>query len=76
MRSALFSELCFLEGVVEAFAFSDAKRIADPLVVGPKAHQAADDRLVGAVAFAGARKGAMKLDRGFLWSATHQGTSQ
>ena len=58
----LFVERRLLEPVVEPFALGDLERVANALVVGAKAHQSGDDRLVGAVAFAGAREGAVQLD--------------
>ena len=63
VRMRLLVERRLLERVVEPFALGDLERVANALVVGTEAHQPADDRLVGAVAFAGAREGAVQLDR-------------
>ena len=58
----LFVERRLLERVREPVALGDLERGANAVVVGAKAHQAGDDRLVGAVAFAGARERAVQLD--------------
>ena len=63
VRVRVVAERRLLEPVVEPFALGDLERVADPLVVGAEAHQPADDRLVGAVAFTGAGERAVQLDR-------------
>src|SRR5205814_2110799 len=72
MGDALLAQLRFLERVVEAFAFGDAERVTKAFIVGTKTHEAADDRLVGAVAFARARERSVQLDDGFLRRAADQ----
>src|SRR5690348_1094518 len=66
MDHAFVAELGLFEFVVESFVFGDLERRSQTLIIGPKAHQAADDCLVGAVSFAGARKRAVQLDAGAL----------
>ena len=58
----LFVERRLLERVREPFALGDLERGANAVVVRAKAHQTGDDRLVGAVALAGARERAVQLD--------------
>ena len=58
----LFVERRLLERVVESLALGDLERGANPVVVGAKAHQAGDDRLVGAVALARSRERTVQLD--------------
>jgi hypothetical protein len=62
----------FLEAVVEAFAFSDLERCAQPLIVWAKTKKTTHQRFIGAVAFAGPRKGAVKLEDCGLGSAADQ----
>jgi hypothetical protein len=49
--------------VVQPLALGDLERRAQALVVGAEAHEAADERLVGAVSLAGARERAVQLER-------------
>ena len=50
----------------------DVERVAKPLIVGAKAEQAAGERLVGAVSFAGARERAVQLDARAARRAAHE----
>jgi hypothetical protein len=61
-----------LEFVVEPFALGDLERFTDPFVVGAEAKQSAHERLVSAVAFPGARKGAVELKESALRSAADE----
>ena len=73
----LFVERRLLERVVEPFTLGDFQRGANAIVVGAKAHQTRDDRLVGAVPFAGARERAVQLDlRAFRRSADESAREQ
>ena len=76
MHLVVFAERRLLEGVVQSFALHDVERGAEAFVVGPEAHQPADDRLVGAVPFAGAREGAVEFDAGRLRRAAHQAAGE
>ena len=58
----LFVERRLLELVVEPVALGDLQRGANAVVVWAKAHQAGDDRFVGAMPFTGARERAVELD--------------
>src|SRR4051812_35086070 len=61
-----------LEAKVEPFALHDVERVAQTLIVGAKSEQAAGERLVGAVALARAREGAVQLDARALRCATNE----
>jgi len=65
-----------LELVVQAFALGDLEGIADPFVIRPESQQARDEGFVGAVAFTGARKGAVELEDSGLRGPAHQATGQ
>jgi hypothetical protein len=52
----------FLESVVKTFAFRDLERDTKTIVVGAKAHQSANDRLVRSVTLAGPCEGTVQLD--------------
>jgi len=69
MNLRLLAERRLLEAVVEPFLLHDLQRLAEPLIVRAKAEEPADDRLVGAMAFAGPREGAVQLDEGPLGGA-------
>ena len=61
-----------LERVGEPFALGDFERRANAVVVGAKAHQPGDDRLVGAVALTGASKRAVQFDLRALGRTAHE----
>src|SRR5688572_24851376 len=65
-------ERCLLEDVVEPLALRDLERIAEALVVRTEAHQAAGDRLVGAVPLTRAGERAVQLDACPLWGASDE----
>ena len=65
-----------LELVVETFALGDLERFTEPLVVGAEAEQSTDERLVGAMAFAGPRKGAVQLEKSGLGGPTEETSSE
>ena len=66
VRVRLVVERRLLERVGQSLALGDLERGANAVVVGAKAHETGDDRLVGAVAFTGARERAVQLDRGAI----------
>src|SRR5256885_13120178 len=55
-----------LEPEVETLALSDLQSGPESLVIRPKAHQAADDRLIGPMPFARPRERAVQLDARLL----------
>ena len=67
---------CFLESIIETFAFGDLKRFANSFVVGAKSKESRNKRFVGAVTLARSREGAMKLQHGTLWGPAHKSAAQ
>src|SRR5688500_1371701 len=76
MNLVLFSELGLLERVLQPFAFGDLERAPNALVVGAEAHQAGDDRFVGAVPFPRSGKRTVQLDAGTLRRSADETSGQ
>src|ERR1019366_2017374 len=72
VRMQLLAERRLLEAILEPFALGDLERGANAFVVRPKAHEAAGERLVGAVAFTGPGERSVQLESRFLRSAADE----
>src|ERR1019366_275526 len=76
VRMQLLAERRLLEAILEPFALGDLECGANAFVVGAKAHEAAGERLVGAVAFAGPGKRSVQLESRLLRSAADEAASE
>src|SRR5687768_11801840 len=76
MGLSFFTKLGLLERVGEPLPIRDIERVADPPVVRAKAHESSHDRLIGAVAFAGAGEGSMQLDQRPFRRPAHESPSE
>src|ERR1035437_2423344 len=76
VRMQLLAERRLLEAILEPFALGDLECGANAFVVGAKAHEAAGDRLVGAVSLAGPGKRTVQFDPDFFRCAAHEATRE
>jgi hypothetical protein len=69
-------ERSLFESVVEPFLLGDLEGRSNALIIRPKPKKPGNQRLVGTVTLARARKGSVKLHHRALWGATHETTAE